>query len=146
MKPNPHGVTPWKRENLNWGIGSNILKKKVLSVLNSERFDCGYLKVLVYSNFLQASNSSKNMDLIFCKLKTLKKHEFNVLQALKSSKKMDLMFASLKKSQGCTIPFIAFSTSSRNIDWFLIWDFSLNPRIQLPLIGWLFAFPFSAHI
>ena len=60
------------------------------------------------------------MDLIFCKLKTLKKHEFNVLQALKSSKKMDLMFASLKKSQGCTIPFIAFSTSSRNIDWFLI--------------------------
>ena len=39
------------------------------------------------------------MDLIFCKLKKLKKDEFNVLQALKRSKNMNIIFCQLQKNQ-----------------------------------------------
>ena len=38
------------------------------------------------------------MDLIFCKLKKVNKHEFNFLQTCQSSKKMNLIFLQAQKS------------------------------------------------
>ena len=52
-----------------------------------------------------ALKSSKNMNLTFCKLKMLRKHNYNLSQAKKAFKNMNLIFCKLKKSQKMIVIF-----------------------------------------
>ena len=59
-------------------------------------------------------------DLIFCKLKKLKKHEFNFFGRLKSSIDMNLIFCNVKKAQKHGFNFFASLTKLKKtrIQWF----------------------------
>ena len=74
------------------------------------------------------------MDLIFCKLKKLKKHEFHFLQAYKTSKIMNFIFCKLKDLKKHAFHFFASLKNLKKHECYLFF-----------ILFYLFIFFFLFH-